>query len=429
MAASTLARPTWRIGQILLPEHFFGLEAALAAEAALRAGLSAPSYGVARLEWNGDDPTDGVLWLTGLTAVLPEGALVDVPGNARVRAPLDLKESGRREVEVFAHVLDSAGDGGDGGDGDEGEAPMELPSPREIPRAFHVIELSTERALTGARGRVPLGRFTLQRGAFRLDEASAPPLLRLDTTPYLTRALASLRGDLASLESALDARAIDALGRGESLGPVQRVRLEARKLAALLEDLERGVPLHPYAVFSALRAFSLDIYLLEERDAPWRPPAYDHDAPARCFGEVLAHLGRRMAAPQPSSPAIAFLPDNGRLVVAEVPDEALSAPEVYVAVLKARAADRVPLEGVRLASPSRLRIVREHALRGLRLTPTSSAPFRHGFGGAVDFYRVVGGAAGEEGGEWAHATRERALAFHPPPHLEGHQVVLCWRRP
>ncbi|WP_437603031.1 type VI secretion system baseplate subunit TssK [Sorangium sp. So ce590] len=423
MAASTLARPTWRIGQILLPEHFAGLEAALAAETALRAGLSAPAYGVARLAWNGDDPTDGVLWVTALTAVLPEGALIDVPGNARMRAPLDLKEAGRREVEVFAHVLDPEGDGG------EGEPPMELPSPREIPRVFHVIELSTERAALGARGRVPLGRFVLQRGAFRLDEASAPPLLRLDTTPYLTRALASLRGDLAGLESALDARALDALGRGESLGPVQRVRLEARKLAALLADIERGVPLHPYAVFSALRAFSLDVYLLDEHASPWQPPAYDHDAPAHCFGEVLAHLERRTAAPQPSSPAVAFLPDNGRLVAAELPDEALSAPEVYVAVLKARAADRVPLDGVRLASPTRLRIVREHALRGLRLAPTSSPPFRHGFGGAVDFYRVVFGAAGDEGGEWAHAARERALAFHPPPHLEGHQVVLCWRRP
>ncbi|XYI02459.1 type VI secretion system baseplate subunit TssK [Sorangium sp. So ce1128] len=423
MAASTLARPTWRIGQILLPEHFAGLEAALAAEAALRAGLSAPAYGVARLAWNGDDPKDGVLWVTGLTAVLPEGALVDVPGNARMRAPLDLKEAGKREVEVFAHVLDPEGDGG------EGEAPMELPSPREIPRAFHVVELSTERAALGARGRVPLGRFFLQGGAFRLDEASAPPLLRLDTTPYLTRALASLRGDLAGLESALDARALDALGRGESLGPAQRVRLEARKLAALLEDVERGVPLHPYAVFSALRAFSLDIYLLDERASPWRPPAYDHDAPARCFGEVLAHLQRQTAAPQPSSPAVAFLPDNGRLVTADLPAEALSAPEVYVAVLKARAADHVPLDGVRLASPARLRIVREHALRGLRLAPTSRPPFQHAFGGAVDFYRVVGGAAGEEGGEWAHVARERALAFHPPPHLEGHQVVLCWRRP
>lgn len=426
MAASTLARPTWRIGQILLPEHFFGLEAALAAEAALRAGLSAPSYGVARLEWNGDNPTNGVLWVTGLTAVLPEGALIDVPGNAWVRAPLDLKEAGKREVEVFAHVLEDEGGGGAVG---EGEQPMELPSPRDIPREFHVIALSTERAATGARGRIPLGRFTLQGSAFRLDEASAPPLLRLDTTPYLGRRLDALRADLAALESALDAQAIESLNRGESLGPVQRVRLESRKLEALLEDLARGVPLHPYAVFSALRAFSLDLYLLDEKASPWRPPTYDHDAPARCFGEVLAHLGRRMGVPLPTSPSVAFEPDNGRLVAAELPEEALSAPEVYVAVLKARAADQAPLDGARLASPNRLRIVREHALRGLRLTALSSPPFKHGFGGAVDFYRIVGGATGEEGGEWGHVTRERAVAFHPPPHLEGHKAVLCWRRP
>ncbi|AUX29125.1 MULTISPECIES: type VI secretion system baseplate subunit TssK [Sorangium] len=422
MPAPTLARPTWRLGQVLLPEHFLGLESALAAEAALRASLlGAPAYGVARLEWNGDSPPNGVVWVTGLTAVLPDGALVDVPGNARVRAPLDLKEAAQREIEVFAHVVDD----------DAGEASMDPPLPPDVPRTFHVVDLSTDPTRTGGRGRVALGRFALAKGgAFRLDEASAPALLRLDTTPYLGRALGQLRGELGGLESALDELAIEALGRGESLGPVQRVRLEARKLAALLDDLERGVPMHPYAVYSALRAFSLDLYLLDERAAPWRPPAYDHDAPGRCFGAVLTHVAGRMQLPRPAAPVAAFVSDGGRLVAADLPAEALSAPEVYVAVLKARAADVAPLEGARLASPGRLRLVREHALRGVRIAPVPAAPFRHGFGGAVDFYRLSTGAApGEEGGEWTHVVRERAIAFHPPPHLEGHRVVLCWRRP
>ncbi len=424
MAESTLARPTWRIGQVLLPEHFLGLQTSLAAEGALRASLSGPpSYGVARLVWNGDDPLQGVLWVSGLTAVLPGGMLVDVPGNARVLGPLDLKTAGRREIEVFAHVVE-----------DEGGPPahMDPPSPQEIPRQIHLVELSTDPGRRGSRGRIALGLFTPgpTSAGFQLSDRVVPPLLRLDTTPYLAGRLSRLRGELAELERALDERALHALGQGETLGPIQRGRLETRKLAAILDDVAQGVPLHPYTVYTALRSFSLDLYLLDEHATPWQPPAYAHDDPARCFGAVLAEISGRIQVAPPSSPLVPFTLDGGRLVAADLPLEALSAPEVYVAVLKARASDPAPLEGVRFASPGRLRLVREHALRGVRPAAVPSPPFRHGFGGAVDFYRLATGAGGAgEPGEWAYVAQERAIACHATPALESQRLVLCWRRP
>jgi type VI secretion system protein ImpJ len=422
MADPTLARPTWRIGQVLLPDHFLGLEAALAAEAALRAGLSGPpAYGVARLAWSADDLGPGVLWVSALTAVLPDGMLVDVPGNARVRGPLDLSTAGRGEVEVFAHIVDD----------DEAAAPLMDPPSKDIPRHVHLIELSTESVRRGSRGRIGLGLFTPGTGgaAFQLSPRVVPPLLRLDTTPYLAGRLTRLRGELSVLDRALDDRALDALGRGETLGPIQRARLEARKLGALLDDVANGVSLHPYVIYTAMRGFSLDLYLLDEHATPWHPPAYAHDDPARCFGAVFAELSSRMqVAPPQSSPVVPFTLDGGRLVAADLPPEALSAPEIYVAVLKARAGDQVPLEGVRFGSPGRLRLVREHALRGVRFVAAPTPPFRHGFGAAVDFYRLLTGAAGEAG-EWAYVAHERALACHATPLLEGQRLVVCWRRP
>lgn len=423
MADPTLARPTWRIGQVLLPDHLVGLEAALSAEAALRAGLSGPpAYGVARLEWNGDAPTGGVLWVSALTAVLPGGMLVDVPGNARVRGPLDLKTAGRGEIDVFAHVAE---------DEDPGQALMDPPSPKEIHRQIHVVELSTDPGRRGSRGRIVLGRFARGPGGvgFQLSPRVVPPLLRLDATPYLAGPLRRLRDEIGVLEQALDDRAIDALGRGEALGPIQRARLEARKAAALLDDVLGGVPLHPYWIYSALRAFSLDLYQLDERATPWQPPPYAHDDPALCFGAVLAEISGRIQVAPPSTPVVPFVLDNGRLVAADLLPEALTAPEVYVVVLKARASDQVPLESVRFASPGRLRLVREHALRGVRLVAVSGPPFRHGFGSAVDFYRLATTGAAGEPGEWAYVVQERAIACHATPALEGHRLVLCWRRP
>ncbi|MDI3286924.1 type VI secretion system baseplate subunit TssK [Polyangium sp. 15x6] len=422
---AALARPKWRIGQVLLPEHFLGLEDALSAEAALRASLlGLPLTGIARLEWNGDDPRNGVLWVSGLSAVLPDGALVDVPGNARLSAPLDLKAVGRRRVEVFAHVLPPD-------DEANAEGALEPPSPKEIPRVFLRVVLSSEASIEGSIGRAELGHFEVTTGGqFRLSTDFIPPLVRLGSTPYLAPRLTRLRGELAEIEGALDDLALEAVARGDSAAALFRVRVEARKLGGLLDDMDRGVHLHPYPVYSALRNFALELGLLDERAAPFAAPPYDHHDLARVFGVVLDEISSRARVPLPEEPAISFVPENGRLVAGDLPPEALGATELYVVVLKNRTADKLPLEGTVLSSPGRLRLVREHALRGMRLVYSPNPPFRHRFGGPVDFYRIVGAgsSAGEDAREWGAVLRERAICFLMPKELEGLQVLLSWRR-
>nr|WP_240806881.1 type VI secretion system baseplate subunit TssK [Polyangium spumosum] len=420
-----MARPKWRIGQVLLPEHFLGLEEALSAEAALRAGhIGLPLTGIARLEWNGDDPRSGVLWVFGLTAVLPDGSLVDVPGNARLSAPLDLKAAGKRRVEVFAHVLPPD-------DEESAEGALEPPSPKEIPRVSLRVVLSCEPSMEGSMGRAELGQFELTTGGqFRLSPDFIPPLVRIGPTPYLARRLERLRGELAEIEGALDELALEAIAQGNSATSLFRVRVEARKLGALLGDIDRGLHLHPYPVYSALRGFALELGLLDERSAPFSPPAYDHHDLARVFNLVLDEISARARVPLPEEPAISFVAENGRLVAGDLPQEALGATELYVVVLKHRTSDKLPLEGTVLSSPGRLRLVREHALRGMRLVSSPNPPFRHRFGGPVDFYRIAGAGsgAGEDAREWGAVLREKAICFLMPRELEGLSVLLSWRR-
>jgi type VI secretion system protein ImpJ len=415
-----LARPKWAVGQVLLPEHFLGLEEALSAEAALRsASLGLPAHGIAKLEWNGDDPTNGILWVSTLTAFLSDGTLVDVPGNAAIISPLDLKLAGRRIVDVYAHVLPDH----------DASASKPLPS-REIARVVHRVVLTTDSALAGSQGRIDLGRFDMDdRGRFRLSEEVVPPLVRLGVTPYLAPRFDGIARELAEIEASLDDRALEALATANSAMPVFRARVEVRKVRALLEDIGRGVHLHPYLVFSALRSLALELGLLDEHAAPFSPPAYDHDDLAPCLDAILTEISTRGQAPHADQPAVPFAIKEGRLVASDLPDDALMADELYVAVLRSNAKERLSLDGAVVASPSRLRAVQEHALRAMRLAPTSKPPLRHAFGGPVDFYAILGAGAlpGEDRREWKVVVRERALAFSPPNDIGAARLFLCWK--
>jgi len=421
MTEAKLSRVRWSVGQVLLPEHFRALEVSLGAEAAARAAaMGLPSYGVARLEWNGDAPTAGALFITALTAVLPSGELIDLPNNARLTGPLDLKAAQKSEVSAYLHVLDPVPAEGE----EESTSP---PLPAEIPRVVYPLELSTSPSLPGSRGRLKLGEFKKPLGGgFQLSRDYIPPLVQVGTTPYLSARLDTLRGDLYGFEESLRDLAADAIARGESARPAQRARLEVMKIGALLEDMSRGVHLHPYLLFSALRSFLLELCLIEE-SAPLDPlVAYEHDDLGRVFGALLDAIAARLATPPLRAPHTPFVLEEGRHLATELPRELFDAREIYLIIQKASASDKVPLDGVRLACPSRLRVVHERALRGVRYLAVGQPSFRHAFGPAVDFYRLITG--GDDNHEWSHVVAERALCFYDKPQLAGIKAALYWRR-
>lgn len=426
---SILARPRWRVGQVLHPRHLLALEDALASEAALRAAVPGlPVYGVARLDWNGDDPANKVLNVKGLTAVFPDGTVVDVPGNASIRGPLDLSKP---SVDVYLHVVDPPEDG------KEEEQPLDEPTEDQIALRDHELELSASGHLPNSRDRLLLGRFILDiDGRYRLDETVIPPLLRIEASAVVASRVAKVRDQLAQLDRKLDGLAADALSQGRSRAPIQRVRIEARKLGALLDDLSgdkkqrrASIPLHPYAVFSALRAFSSELSMLDESKPPGKLPAYDHDYPAACFSQVFEAISEGIEWSPSTSPRVPFVLDGGRFV-ATLPDDALTASEVYVVVLKREETDVVPFERVRLASPRRLSLVREYAIQGVPIKRDPAPRANYGFGAGAEFYSLGTRAAapGEEPREWDHVLRERALAFQASSQHEGQRFVLCWRR-
>ncbi len=415
--ANPSARVRWSVGQVLLPEHFRALEASLSAEGAARIDLlGLPTHGVARLEWNGDDLRGGVLYLHAARLVLHSGELVDIPETAEVTAPLDLRKAGRNEVAVYLHVLD---------DPAPGEEALEPAGKGALPRVVQRVELSDKPSVPRSRGRLKLADFVRQPGGtYALSSEYVPPLVQIGPNPWLGERLRVLSADLGSFAANLGELVMAAEEEGEPVRALQRARIEAIRLGALLDDLGRAIAPHPYMIFAALRSFLLELYLLEG-SAPEGPlAAYDHDDLGGAFNALLRSIEGKLALPPLRTPCVPLEVEEGRFVGKELPLQVLEAHEVYLLIQRPSPEARVTLEHVRIASPGRLRAVHERVLRGVRVTPVARPPFRHGFGPNVDVFRL----AGEGDPEWRHVVAERAMCFYQQPQLAGVRAALFWRR-
>lgn len=420
MPAASLPRVRWSIGQVLLPEHFRALEGSLASEAARRVDfLGLPAYGIATLKWNGDDPKGGLLLIREIAVILPAGELIESPGNADIVGPLDLGKLNRHEVRVYIHVLDAPPPG------EEIEGPS---SPDRIAKSFYRIELSAEPTFPGSRGRVVLGSFVRRPGSgFSRAANPIPPLLLVGPHPYLQNELSALRADLESFVGTLGEFIAAEGAEGDPIRAAQRARIEALRMAALLEDMDQGIHPHPYTLFAALRGLLFELYLLDG-SAPEGPlPRYDHEDLYGSFGEILRLVQRKLGLPPLRAPHILFERKEGRFIAEDLPPVLLAATEIYLMLRGPSPSQRPSIEGVRLASPTRLRAVHERSLRGVRIIPTPRPPIRHGFGPEAEFFRLQTEAT--DSPEWSHVVAERALCFYERPQLAGVEAALFWRGP
>ncbi len=419
MREGSFPRVRWSVGQILLPEHFRALERSLADEAAARTAMRGlPSYGIASLEWTAEGPERSVLWVKEISVIMPSGELIDVPRNAELRGPADLGSSGLNEISVYLHLLDSQ---------PAESGPAEPAAQTSVPRMVHEVRVSTDEGLNGSRGRIKLGDFTKPfSGPFELAEEYVPPLLTIGATPYFRDRLRSLRGRLTGFDEALSRLAADQLAQHRSIDRALRARHCILELVAMIDDIESGVHLHPYILFAELRSFFLELLLLEGAMPEVDLPRYDHDGLGRCFGELLSTLSYKLEMPPLRSPYIEVELEGDRFVAANLPEDLLNSHEVYLLVQRSRTSVDPPLEKVRLASPSRLRMIHERALRSVRLVRVPQPRFRHAFGRGVLWYQLQ--TEGGQEREWKHIVEERALCFYSRPELADIRAALFWRR-
>jgi type VI secretion system protein ImpJ len=416
MQRSKLARVRWQVGQTLLPEHFRAQDEALSAEARLHAGLSGlPQVGIAALAWSEALLAEGSLSISSLTAVLPGGFLVDVPGNAALPS-FSLEATGRAEVTVFLHLLEDTR-------GTEG-VPLYADTPPNVQRVLHRLQLSSEQAVDRALSSQQLVSFSKNlEGAWRPSTRKVPPLLLVGPNPFLNELLRELDSLLEKAHGQLRTLVLDSYQRAERLASARRTLLEVRRLQAVRDDMRNGICPHPYTFFDALRRFYFEVCCYLELAPEGQMPTYLHDDPGAGLWGWMELLNRAF---RPEDTRLTYRPfenRDGQFVLSPLPTlEPGVQSELYLLVRSEDPSQPPSLEGVKLASPSRLSAVRRLALRGIPLQHVPHPAFPHAFGPEISWYKL---SLGEE---WQYALRDNGMAFYVTPALQNTQVFLFWRR-
>jgi type VI secretion system protein ImpJ len=411
-----LARVRWQVGQTLLPEHFRAQDEALSSEARLQAALSGlPQVGIASLAWSEAMLVEGSLSISSLTAALPGGFLVDVPGNAAIPS-FSLEATGRAEVVVYLHLLEDTR-------GTEG-VPLYADEPPNVQRVLRRLQLSSEQAVDRALSSLELASFSKGiEGTWRPAARKVPPLLLVGPNPFLNGLLSELDMLLEKAHGQLRTLLLDSYQRGERLAAARRTMLEVRRLQALRADMRVGICPHPYHFFDALRRFYFEVCCYLELEPDDALPTYVHDDLGTGLWSWMELLNRAFRPEDTRLTYKAFDTKDGLFVLSPLPTlEQGVQSELYLLVRSEDPSQPPSMEGVKVASPSRLPVVRRLALRGIPFQHVPHPAFPHAFGPEISWYKL---SLGEE---WQYALRDNGMAFYATPALQGTQVFLFWRR-
>jgi type VI secretion system protein ImpJ len=414
MSTLKIAHVRWFLGQTVLPEHLQALQELGDTASELRARLSGlPHYGLADLLWSEPLLEDGVLGISSVTAILPEGQVISVPGNA-ILEPVSLSATGATSLPVYLHITDNTR-GGEGNLIYHSDA-------RTVERVLRHAHLSISDKHPQSRGAMKLGEFGKDAdGTWRLSPSYIPPLLQVGTTPYLKKTLADLEERIHNLEPQLVAQLQDTFLRPERLQAIRRCLSEIYETLSLLADIKHKLPLHPYQLFTALRRLLRELCTFHEVIPDQIALPYRHDDLGRCFGDLFTELSRHLKPVYTRSTHLRFMKQNGLFSLAGLTEEVKSSQEVYLLIQRPTLHERIDLTEVKVSCTSRLALIHRLVLRGVPFKHIERPPFPHTFGPEVDFYQL------QFGEEWNHVLREAALAFYIHPVLEKANAFLFWR--
>jgi type VI secretion system protein ImpJ len=415
MQKHKLARVRWQMGQTLLPEHFLIQEESLEAEFRLRVELGGlPSHGVGSLLWNETLLAQGSLSISSLTAVMPGGILVDVPGNAAL-SPFSLEATGKSSLTLYLHLLSEKHSA-------EG-IPLYSNDPPVVRRMLHRLQLSSEPVLDGAVASLKLAVLVKSlEGTWNLEGSWVPPLLLVGSNPFLDGMLRELDALLEHAHHLLLTQLSDSYLRSDRLNNARRTLCEVYRLQSLRADMKHHVYSHPYELFEALRRLYFEQCCYLDALPDERMPTYQHDELAQSLGGWMKLLRQGFRPEDSRSTHQPFACRDGLFILSPLPSEVQGAGETYLMVQRKEPGERLPLEGVKLASPSRLPVVRRLALKGIPFQHVPYPEFPHAFGPEIDWYLL------SPGDEWRYTLREDGLAFYVTPTLDGTKVSLFWRK-
>ncbi len=404
------ARVRWRMGQPLLPEHFYCQEESLRAESHLRlAQLPAPQWGVAQLDW--ELSIEGRVRIHKMVLVREDGGVIDIPGNCDAPPALEVGDEGQSELPLYLHF--------DSGSRFTKESPHG--DSDNVERTVLQVQLSAH--ASSDPDSEPFKLAELVKSAedeWDLSEAYIPPCTRVAQMPFFRQPLRRLRGVVETLHQTLVKEIRDAFLSAEGIVSARACLRGVFDCQAVLADLTGDMDLHPSELWKQLTQLYLDLCIYRGVDPTVHLVPYRQRQLGECFNRLLDALEAQVAVRKTETPHAVFSTE-GNMVVCKLPPEARHAKQIYWLLQKERVGDSLQLNQVKLAGPDRLGTVHQLALRGIPFRRILNPPFHHNFTSEVEFYAL------ERGEEWDHALREGKVSFYARNELTEVRGFMYWR--
>lgn len=409
-----LLRPLrWREGMFLRPHHLQQQDLYLESRAVgyLHA-TETYGWGLIRLDIDVDALDNHVMAVRSLRAILPDGALVDVPGNARLpnrqidrkgteagrpfdvflglraleeRHPLARPQTDSSAPTRFVNVSEEAYDLDAGRD------------PIPVERLEYDLTYFMGEEPTQGHQILPLARLTFTGDPahpIRLAPGWSPPCVMLAASPVLT---GMARGVVENLANVLTR--IAQFRGGDRFGELILYQALAGSLPVLKDMVLDGM-VHPRRVYHELARLAGSLYYRDKSNRSFDEiPAYDHDDPAPVF-DRLRRLVEDLSGEVGRLPYLRIpLERSGDQYRGSLPSEARAGgARLFLEVVADESAPsvRTILQAAKISGPARIETLSRFALPGIAREAQPSPPPELGPGQKGAFFRLKV----EEGTEW-----------------------------
>jgi len=431
----------WKEGMFLRPQHFQQYDLYLENREFSRfRALERFGWGLLQLEIDEEALGNFVFDVKRFTAVLPEGALVDVPANARIgRRPFDalMKEAGRpMDVSVGVRARDTRG-------------PLTVPEGDGSREARFVAEEEESYDLDAGRDPAPLEKLSYNLRIFMGNEATdgyeVVPVARLVRTGDPAKPV-EMAGDFSPPALVLAAAAgahADARDVVEKLTTTLRDLGQKRGgndpdplilyygLAGslpVLKDMVQEGQVHPRVVYQELARLAGALFYRDKQGrSAEQIPAYDHHAPAKVFRALRDLIFELSEIVVERAFRICPMERDGDLFKAVLPAEAKSPGAGFFLDIQATDSLQnldVMLMTARVSNPGRIEFLRANALPGVATEAHPGPPQQlQGQSDLGKFWRLK-----HEEPEWnTHVTPAGELAafiMNCPPDVKIRLIVV-----
>ncbi len=408
-----LKRIGWHIGQPLLPIHFVAQEDFLLSHLNFYTQHQAvPFYGVGQLKWDDTLLFQGVVSIHKLTLVFPSGEIVDIPENGKISV-FDLNKTEKNHVPLYIHLLK-----------DPAEQEAYLDTQKEDKVLFHINQLIllSEGHHFSTKTSLKLAEFEKDvENRWRLNENYSPPLLTVNDNPFLIAKLFRLKTIIEGFQKELEQESSTGKVFEQRTIETKLCLVEVAKLRRLMLNIERNIMTHPFFLYEEISRFLDALAFVYVNNPDLNIIPYQHEKLSLLFSKLIDLLVQYL---KPKSERLSYLKFDKKedaYVSERLPQELSEVNELYFIIQPVDFKAKLSLEGLKLASYSRLANVCRFALTGIQLLRLESAPFNNNFSKFAAIYKI------EKDLEWDYALSEAKLAFAFHNLDENVQAFLYWR--